>query len=75
MAKTLDQYPELMTVDEAAEYLRVSRSLGYQLARQYRDTHGATGLPVVNLGRCLRVPRKLLAVYIAGGETAAPPRG
>lgn len=25
MAKTLDQYPELMTVDEAREYLRRAR--------------------------------------------------
>lgn len=63
-----------MTIDEAAGYVRVSRSLGYQLARQYRDTHGATGLPVVNLGRCLRVPRKLLSVYVTGGGTPAPPR-
>lgn len=67
MWKTLDQYPELMTVDEAAEYLRVSRTVGYQLARHYRDTNGAAGLPVVQLGRCLRVPRHQLAGLVASG--------
>ncbi len=61
MPKTLEEYPELMTVEEAAEYLRVSKAMGYQLARQYRITDGAAGLPVVQLGRCLRVPRDELA--------------
>jgi excisionase family DNA binding protein len=61
LTKTLEDYPELMTVEEAAEYLRVSRALGYQLARQYRITHGAAGLPVMQVGRCLRVPRQELA--------------
>ena len=38
MRKTLEEYPEMLTVEEAAEYLRVSRAMGYQLARQYRIT-------------------------------------
>ncbi len=61
MARALNQYPDLLTVEEAAEYLRISRALGYQLARQYRITDGAAGLPVVQLGRCLRVPKEELA--------------
>ena len=76
MPRTLDQYPELLTVDEAAEYLRISRALGYQLARQYRITDGAAGLPVVQLGRCLRVPRRALARFVSGhrvdGTTERP---
>ena len=60
MELNLDRYPELLTVEEAATYLRISRTLGYQLARQYRNTDGAAGLPVIRLGRCLRVPRREL---------------
>jgi len=55
-----------MTVEEAAEYLRISRTLGYQLARQYRISQGAAGLPVVVVGRCLRVPRDQLAELVLG---------
>lgn len=69
MQRTLDQYPELLTVEEAAEYLRVSRALGYQLARQYRSTGGAAGLPVTQVGRCLRVPRHELARFAAAETT------
>jgi excisionase family DNA binding protein len=64
VTKKLEEYPELMTVEEAAEYLRVSRALGYQLARQYRISGGTAGLPVLELGRCLRVPRSRLAELV-----------
>jgi len=64
VTKKLGDYPELMTVEEAAEYLRVSRALGYQLARQYRISDGTAGLPVLELGRCLRVPRSQLAELV-----------
>lgn len=66
MRQALSEYPDLPTVEEAADYLRISRALGYQLARQYRITDGASGLPVVQLGRCLRVPRDELALLIRG---------
>ncbi len=74
MRRTLDQYPELLTIEEAAEYLRISRATGYQLARQYRITDGADGLPVVQLGRCLRVPRRDLARLLSprSSPTARP---
>ena len=57
MPRALGEYPYMLTVEEAADYLRISRAPGYQLARQYRITDGAAGLPVMQLGRCLRVPR------------------
>ncbi len=66
MELELNDYPELLTVEEAAAYLRISRTLGYQLARQYRITDGEAGLPVVQLGRCLRVPRDELALLVRG---------
>jgi len=66
MQRPLSEYPDLLTVEEAADYLRISRALGYQLARQYRLSDGAAGLPVVQLGRCLRVPRDELALVVRG---------
>jgi len=66
MQRALSDYPDLLTVEEAADYLRISRALGYQLARQYRVTDGAAGLPVVQLGRCLRVPKDELALLVRG---------
>ncbi len=66
MRRGISEYPDLLTVEEAAEYLRISRAHGYQLARQYRMTDGAAGLPVVQLGRCLRVPRDELALLVRG---------
>ena len=47
----------LLTVEEAAGVLRIGRSLAYQLAGEYDATGGGSGLPVIRLGGCLRVPR------------------
>ena len=51
----------LLTVEEAAGVLRIGRSLAYQLTREYDATGGMSGLPVIRLGGCLRVPRWALA--------------
>jgi hypothetical protein len=60
--------PPLVTVDEAARLLRVSRSLAYQLARRYLATEGSEGLPVFWVGACLRVPRWALLELIRTGR-------
>jgi hypothetical protein len=65
---SLDEHPLLLTVEEAAGVLRISRSLAYDLARQYEATDGRAGLPVMRLGSCLRVPRWALAELIATGR-------
>lgn len=52
---------EFLTIEEAAALLRIGRTSAYALAREWRETGGRSGLPVVQLGRQLRVPRAVLA--------------
>ena len=48
---------EVLTVEEAAAILRISRNAAYAAARQWRATGGETGIPCIEIGRTLRVPR------------------
>jgi len=52
--------PALLTVEEAGELLRIGRTKAYAMAREWRDTDGRSGLPVIDLGHVLRVPRQAL---------------
>ncbi|HMR94173.1 MAG TPA: helix-turn-helix domain-containing protein [Microthrixaceae bacterium] len=52
-----DTSVEVLTIDEAAAVLRISRNAAYAAARQWRDTRGEHGLPCIEIGRTLRVPR------------------
>lgn len=61
-----DPVPEVLTVEEAADVLRISRNTAYALARRWRDSGGQEGLPVVELGRTLRVPRAALERLLSG---------
>lgn len=61
--------PEVLTVEEAAAVLRIGRSAAYALARRYRATGGREGLPVIELGRHLRVPRVGLVRLLNGDDT------
>lgn len=78
MVEPLAEQPELLTVEEAAEVLRIGRSLAYQLAGRWLDSGGKVGLPVIKVGRCFRVPKHLLAEIVRGerllmpSETPAP---
>lgn len=57
----------LLTIEEAARVLRIGRSLVYQLANEYLATGGTSGMPVIRVGGCLRVPRwALLELVLAG---------
>ncbi|MGQ0744932.1 MAG: helix-turn-helix domain-containing protein [Acidimicrobiales bacterium] len=58
--------PDVLTVEEAAAVLRIGRSSAYTLARRYRATGGREGLPVIELGRHLRVPRSGLRRLLNG---------
>ena len=52
-----DAPTEVLTIDEAATILRISRNAAYAAAREWRATGGKTGLPCIEIGRTLRVPR------------------
>jgi hypothetical protein len=67
----LEELPGLLTVEEAAAFLRIGRSAAYDLSRQWRATNGKAGLPVICFGRLLRVPRAALARLIENGTSAA----
>ncbi|HSH61615.1 MAG TPA: helix-turn-helix domain-containing protein [Acidimicrobiales bacterium] len=70
---SFDELPDVLTIEEAAKVLRISRGAAYVLARQWLDSGGRHGLPVVRLGRSLRVPRAgLLRLLDVSGEASAP---
>jgi hypothetical protein len=61
--------PQTLTVEEAAKVLRIGRTAAYALAREWRATNGASGLPVLELGRTLRVPRHALQIMLEKTRT------
>lgn len=61
--------PQTLTVEEAAGILRIGRTAAYALAREWRSTGGRSGLPVLQLGRTLRVPRAALLRLLEGEPT------
>ncbi|MGO9874556.1 MAG: helix-turn-helix domain-containing protein [Acidimicrobiia bacterium] len=62
--------PALLTVEEAAEVLRIGRTKAYAMAQEWRDTGGRSGLPVVDPGHVLRVPLRQLEAIIGGSLVA-----
>jgi hypothetical protein len=52
----VEDLPPVLTVEEAADVLRIGRASAYLLARRFEATGGREGLPVVRFGRSLRVP-------------------
>lgn len=70
-SELLSTLPEVLTVEEAAGILRISRNSAYALTRLWRHSGGREGLPVIELGRNLRVPKRELARLLG----AAAPDG
>ncbi|MGH8983941.1 MAG: helix-turn-helix domain-containing protein [Acidimicrobiia bacterium] len=64
---------DLFTVTEAARYLRVGRTKAYLMTQEWRATGGRSGLPVVDLGNVLRVPRRALEEMIGAELTDSAP--
>ncbi len=65
--------PDLLTVEEAARVLRIGRSAAYELVARYASSDGAEGLPVIRVGRLLRVPRAALEAFVGISITDIPP--
>jgi hypothetical protein len=61
MVTTKSDPAPFLTILEAAALLRIGRTAAYEQARRYLATGGREGLPVVRLGRMLRVPSHALA--------------
>jgi excisionase family DNA binding protein len=61
----LSDLPDVLTVEEAAAVLRIGRNAAYELTHRWRCTAGREGLPVIQLGRQLRVPRAALERLLA----------
>jgi hypothetical protein len=59
----LNELPDFLTVEEAAEILRLKRTQAYELTRVYRLSGGTRGLPVVVFGRWLRVPKTAILQF------------
>jgi hypothetical protein len=68
---SFDELPVFLTVEEAAAVLRIGRTSAYVLCNRWRATGGETGLPCVQVGRQLRVPRAALARMAETAGTAA----
>ena len=60
----LAQLPLMLTIDEAAAVLRISRTSAYKLAERHRRTKGAEGLHHVRLGSRMLVRRVDLAAIV-----------
>lgn len=73
-AATLGTQPEMLTLMEAAAILRIGRTTAYQLAAEYLRSGGTRGLPVVRVGRQLRLLRSDLDDVMKHGTTAPPRR-
>jgi excisionase family DNA binding protein len=65
-----DDVADLLTIEEAAALLRIGRRTAYQLAALFEATGGREGLPVVRLGRCLRVVRVRLEQFLLADPPA-----
>lgn len=54
---TIDDLPEVLTIDETARFLRISRGLAFTAA-------GRGEIPAVRVGRRLLVPRTRLLAWL-----------
>lgn len=62
---SIDDLPDFLTIEEAARILRIGRGQAYELARRWRTTDGAEGLPNVEFGtKTKRVPKTAIVRFL-----------
>jgi hypothetical protein len=66
----LEDLPDFLTVEEAADLLRIGRGPAYAVARRFRLTGGREGLPNVDFGRTKRVPKAALVALLELADKA-----
>lgn len=52
-----DENEELITVQEMADFLKISRSKAYQLVK-------SDDFPITKIGKCIRISKKALKVWL-----------
>ena len=55
-----DDLPPFLRVEQAQELTQLGRSQLYEQTRLWRQSGGREGIPVVQFGRCLRIPTAAL---------------
>lgn len=55
-----EDLPPFLRVEQAQELTQLGRSQLYEQTRLWRDSGGKEGIPVVQFGRCLRIPTAAL---------------
>lgn len=55
-----DDLPPFLRVEQAQELTQLGRSQLYEQTRLWRESGGREGIPVVQFGRCLRIPTAAL---------------
>ena len=58
-----------MTVQEAAEYLRIAPSTCYVLTKQYVDSAGSDGVPARKIGGRTMIHRNSLQAWLSANPT------
>lgn len=62
----MSDLPDFLTVEEAARVLRIGRNAAYEQTRLFEETGGQKGIPVIRVGRLMRVPRAALERWSGG---------
>lgn len=64
-----EAFHPLLTIDEAAQMMRIGRSRTYAMAHEYLNSGGTAGMPVIAFGPgCFRVPRWALVELVTTGR-------